>query len=66
MTDGDNLVCFRFVIDLRGNKDPEAWDRILDSFINAVVEEGGGSGGGMHALGSNRYCESCDDREDWD
>jgi len=57
----DNLICFSFVIDLHENRDPEAWDRILDAFIEAVEEEGGCAGGGIHETGSNPLCDVCRD-----
>lgn len=61
----DNLVCFSFVIDFKDNTDPESWDRVLDALIDAVERENVGAGGGMHPLGSNKYCEDCRDaRED--
>jgi hypothetical protein len=60
----DNIVCFKFVIDFRGNKDPEAWDRVMDAFIDAVEKEGAGAGGGMHPLGTNKNsCEDCNDTD---
>jgi hypothetical protein len=55
----ENLICFNFVINLRDNQDPEAWDRILDTFIEAVEKEGGGAGGGVHQTGANPLCEVC-------
>lgn len=61
----DSQVCFSFIINFRDNKDPEAWDRVLDAFLLAVKRENAGAGGGMHPLGSNNYCEDCRDaRED--
>lgn len=55
----DNLICFSFVIDLHDNHDPQAWDRILDAFIDAVEKENACAGGGMHPTGSNKYCDNC-------
>lgn len=62
----DNLICFSFVIDLHENKDPEAWDRILDKFIEAVEAEGACAGGGIHVTRSNKYCDTCRDWEEDD
>lgn len=64
MNSKDNLICFKFVIDLQDNKDPEAWDRILDAFIEAVEKENAVAGGGIHLLGTNEYCEDCNDSEE--
>lgn len=64
MSSESNLVCFKFVIDLKDNKDPEAWDRILDAFIEAVEKEDAVTGGGMHPLGSSKYCEDCNDSKE--
>ena len=62
--DSENLICFNFVIDLHGNQDPDAWDRILDAFLEAVEKEGGGAGGGIHRTGTNKFCDICQDEED--
>ena len=59
----DNLICFNYIINLKDNKDPEAWWRILDAFINAVERENAGACGGMHPLSSNKYCEACKDAQ---
>jgi len=61
MTSADNIVCFKFLVDFRSNKDPEAWDRVMDAFITAVEKENAAAGGGMHPLGSNKQCEDCND-----
>lgn len=61
----DNLICFNFVIDLHENRDPEAWDRILDAFIAAVEKEGASAGGGLHPTGSSlKWCTGCQDFEE--
>lgn len=61
----DNLICFNFVIDLHGNRDPGAWDRILDAFIDAVEAEGASAGGGIHPTGSClKWCPDCQDFEE--
>lgn len=62
--DNENLICFSFVVDLRENYAPEAWDRILDAFIKAVEKEGGGAGGGIHQTGTNKLCPDCQGVED--
>lgn len=59
MSNQENLICFSFVVDLRENRDPEAWDRILDAFIDAVEKEKGGAGGGIHETGTNPMCQDC-------
>lgn len=60
----DNIVCFKFVIDFQDNRDPAAWDRVLDAFIDAVEKENAVTGGGLHPIGTNKYCEDCNDTED--
>jgi hypothetical protein len=63
----DNLICFNFVVDLHDNHDPEAWNRILDAFIEAVEKEGACAGGGIHPTGSSLdWCTGCQDFEDDD
>lgn len=64
--ENDNLICFNFVIDLHDNHDPDAWDRILDAFIEAVEREGAGAGGGLHPTGTNKYCDICQAKDDTD
>lgn len=62
----ENLICFNFVIDLHDNHDPDAWDRILDAFIDAVEKEGACAGGGLHQTGTNKFCDMCRDEDDGD
>lgn len=59
----DNLACFSYVIDFHDNKDPEAWNRILDAFIDAVEKEGACTGGGMHetSIKNADFCDNCRD-----
>jgi len=55
----ENIICFSFVVDLHENRDPEAWNRLIDAFIDAVEKEGGSAAGGVHQTGTNPMCQDC-------
>lgn len=56
MTSKEYLVHFDHIIAFDEEPPGEAWDRILDAFIEAVEKEGASTGGGMHEHGSIRAC----------
>ncbi len=56
MEDKEYSIHFDHIIVFKEKPSDEAWNRILDAFIDAVEKEEAGTCGGMHEYGSIHAC----------
>lgn len=51
--------CVGFMIEVPGNTESDAIDRIIDGLCEAAEKEGAFLGGGAHPVGTNPMCWDC-------
>lgn len=56
MVSKEYLIHFDHVVAFENEPEEEAWDRMLDAFIEAAVAEGGSVFGGVHEFGTVHTC----------